>query len=43
MEIVGDLVGPPASEAAWNATLREWDDLNATRVGTGRRRTRRRR
>src|SRR5438309_566883 len=24
MEIVGGLVGPPASEAAWNATLREW-------------------
>jgi antitoxin (DNA-binding transcriptional repressor) of toxin-antitoxin stability system len=42
LEIAGDIVGSPASEEAWNETLREWDELNAGLAGKPRRRPRRR-
>ncbi len=43
LEIVGDVVGVRVSENAWNETLREWDEINATPVRKPRRRTKRRR
>ena len=42
VEIVGDIVGSPVSEDAWNETLREWDELNTRPAGKPHRRRPRR-